>query len=106
MCKQARANSVDLDQILINTCIFPSKTVAFSKGDYLHDPVSILYKSIAGRYRPVRVADGPITAHYRFIKNASWGNAKACFRPEMLGLFKGKNKKMSSAEKFIRHSKR
>ena len=35
-------------------------------------PVSILYKAIAGRYRPVRVADGPITAHYRFIKNASW----------------------------------
>ena len=34
-------------------------------------PVSILYKSIAGRYRPVRVADGPITARYRFIKNAS-----------------------------------
>ena len=27
-------------------------------------PVSILYKSIAGRYRPVRVADGPITARY------------------------------------------
>ena len=35
-------------------------------------PVSILYKSIAGRYRPVRVAGGPITARYRFIKNASW----------------------------------
>ena len=35
-------------------------------------PVSILYKSIEGRYRPVRVADGPITARYRFIKNASW----------------------------------
>ena len=34
-------------------------------------PVSILYKSTAGRYRPVRVADGPITARYRFIKNAS-----------------------------------
>ena len=34
--------------------------------------VSILYKSIAGRYRPVRVADGPITARCRFIKNASW----------------------------------
>ena len=34
--------------------------------------VSILYKSIAGRYRPVRVADGPITARYRVIKNASW----------------------------------
>ena len=26
------------------------------------DPVSILHKSTAGRYRPVRVADGPITA--------------------------------------------
>ena len=35
-------------------------------------PVSILYKSTAGRYRPVRVADGPIAARYRFIKNASW----------------------------------
>ena len=35
-------------------------------------PVSILQKSIAGRYRPVRVADGPITARCRFIKNASW----------------------------------
>ena len=34
-------------------------------------PVSILYKSIAGRYWLVRVADGPITARYRFIKNAS-----------------------------------
>ena len=30
-------------------------------------PVSILYKSVAGRYRPVRVADGPITVRYRFI---------------------------------------
>ena len=36
-----------------------------------HYPVSILYKSIAGRYRPVRVADGPIMARYRFIMNAS-----------------------------------
>ena len=35
-------------------------------------PDSILYKSIADRYRPVRVADGPIMARYRFIKNASW----------------------------------
>ena len=38
-------------------------------------PVSSLHKSIAGRYRPVRVADGPITARHRFIKNASLGNA-------------------------------
>ena len=30
-------------------------------------PVSILHKSTAGRYRPVRVADGPITARCRFI---------------------------------------
>ena len=35
--------------------------------------VRILNKSIAGRFRPVRVADGPISARYRFIKNASWG---------------------------------
>ena len=41
--------------------------------EYLHlarpifrsDPVNILHKSIAGRYRPVRVADGPITARCR-----------------------------------------
>ena len=37
------------------------------------DPVSILYKSIAGRYRPVGYPDGPISARYRFIKNAGWG---------------------------------
>ena len=30
-------------------------------------PVSTLHKSTAGRYRPVRVADGPITAHCRFM---------------------------------------
>ena len=35
-------------------------------------PASILYKSIEGRYRPVRVTDGPIVARYRFIKNAYW----------------------------------
>ena len=29
-------------------------------------PVSILRKSISGRYRPVRVADGPMTARCRF----------------------------------------
>ena len=34
-------------------------------------PVSILYKSIAGRYWPIRVADRPITARYSNIKNAS-----------------------------------
>ena len=35
-------------------------------------PPSILYKSIAGRCRPVSCSDGPITAHYRFIKNPYW----------------------------------
>ena len=33
-------------------------------------PANILYKSIAGRYWPVSYPDGPITARYRFIKNA------------------------------------
>ena len=37
-------------------------------------PASILYKSTAGRYRPVSYPDGPITARYRFIKNAYWVN--------------------------------
>ena len=35
-------------------------------------PISILHKSITGRYRPVRVADGPIMVRCRFIKNARW----------------------------------
>ena len=40
---------------------------------YLYSyPANILYKSIAGRYRPVSYPDGPITARYRFIKNAYW----------------------------------
>ena len=37
-----------------------------------HNPASILYKSIAGRYRPVSYPDGPITARYRFMSNAYW----------------------------------
>ena len=36
------------------------------------NPASILYNSIAGRYRPVSYPDGPITTRYRFIKNACW----------------------------------
>ena len=35
-------------------------------------PASILHKSIAGLYWSVRVADGPITARYRFIKYVNW----------------------------------
>ena len=37
-----------------------------------HFPVSILYKSIAGCYRSVSIADGPITDRYRLIKKAYW----------------------------------
>ena len=40
-------------------------------------PANIIYKSIAGRYRPVSYPDGPITARYRFIKNAYW--EKICY---------------------------
>ena len=36
-----------------------------SDGSICH-PVSILRKSISGRHRPVRVADGPMTARCRF----------------------------------------
>ena len=32
----------------------------------LYCPVSILRKSTSGRHRPVRVADGPMTARCRF----------------------------------------
>ena len=36
------------------------------------NPVSILYKSIVGQCRSVSYPDRPITARYRFIKNAIW----------------------------------
>ena len=36
------------------------------------NPASILYKSTAGRYRPVSYPDGPMTARCRFIKIACW----------------------------------
>ena len=40
----------------------------------VRSPASILYKSIAGRYRPVSYPDGPITARYRFIKKRTEQN--------------------------------
>ena len=46
------------------------KVIFFFSEQYRVFPASILYKSIAGRYRPVSYPDGPITARYRFIKNA------------------------------------
>ena len=52
-------------------------------------PASILYKSIAGCYWPVRVADGPITARYRFIKNAYWVQSFTCsYKPRCNLCFK------------------
>ena len=51
-------------------------------GEETNNPVSILYKSTAGRYRSIRVADGPITARYRFIKNAYWEDSPG-FGPQL-----------------------
>ena len=51
-------------------------------------PASILYKSTAGRYRPVRAADGPITARCRFLKNAYW-IISSSFGPSWLWHFLG-----------------
>ena len=56
-----------LDQLFLVFFVYCSRAITFRIY-----PVSILYKSIAGRYRSVRVADGPITVRCRFIKNASW----------------------------------
>ena len=50
------------------TCLYMSKVMTEHSVERV--PSKHFYKSIAGRYRPVRVADGPITARYRFIKNA------------------------------------
>ena len=41
----------------------------------MYTPANILYKSTAGRYRPVSYPDGPITARCIFIKNAYWDAA-------------------------------
>ena len=46
----------------------------------LYGTVNILHKSIAGRYRPVRVADGPITARCRFMENASWDDSDLLYK--------------------------
>ena len=51
------------------------------RGSTANNPVSILCKSIAGRDRPVRVADGPIMAHYIFIKNVSWEKLSSATAP-------------------------
>ena len=54
---------------------------------YGDSPASILYKSIAGCYRPVRVTAGPITARYRFIKKMLNGSVPVT-HTAVLQLFK------------------
>ena len=61
-------------------------------------PVNILYKSIAGRYRPVSYPDGPITARYRFMKNASW----VCGMLQLKG--NGHTSKENNCDKEINYS--
>ena len=58
-------------------------------------PVSILYKAIAGRYRHVRVADGPISTRNIFTKNASWDSFKGYLKIYFL----------ERSEEFLRDSK-
>ena len=58
---------------------------------------SILYKSIAGRYRPVSYPDGSVKARYRFIKNATWDISKYNpFTPEFLMQTSSLNLEMSN----------
>ena len=56
----------------INTLWLKKSALSEAMFCCLHILVSILHKSITGCYRPVRVANGPIMSHYRFIKNANW----------------------------------
>ena len=59
--------------------LFSGKTktnfVNLSSAELAH-PASILYKSTAGRYRPVSYPDGPITARYRFMYSACWAEIR------------------------------
>ena len=61
--------------LVYGACIIlavPCENVSYMDSKGTNIPASIFYKSIAGRYRPVSYPDGPITARYRFIKNAYW----------------------------------
>ena len=62
---------IRLREWMIRIFVAIIKSKGFFSRSGLHTyPASTLDNSIAGRYRPVRVADGPITPRYRFIKNA------------------------------------
>ena len=63
---------VRLYSVIVNTPVlllyyfFLCSSVRLTFSPLLYFPVSILRKSISGRHRPVRVADGPMTARCRF----------------------------------------
>ena len=80
-------------------------------------PAGILYNSTTGRYRPVSYSDGPITARYRFMKNAYWVvlhailsrnkrvcGAKGCVRRDssMIAVFLQPNSTSHTTESEIR----
>ena len=47
--------------------LFQSELANYYATEDVSSQASILYKSIAGRYRPISYSDGPITTRYRYI---------------------------------------
>ena len=78
-------------RVIIGLCFVTVGLVDYFHGKSTRNPVSILHKSIAGRYRPVRVADGSITSRCRFMQSASWEDYS--LRSFILNIRKKKNKK-------------
>ena len=72
MMKKENFSNTSLNICFLKNFLGTQKQVRISLGK--RSLAGILYKSIAGRYRPVKVTDGPIKARYRFIKNAYWGS--------------------------------
>ena len=70
------------------------------------NPASILYKSIAGRYRSVSYPDGPITARYRFIKNAYWEATPTPWKPIFWMIHTKANRKSEKAATIVKQEGR
>ena len=62
-----KAHIIEIDGGIISKFIFSIPLI--QEGQF---PESVQHKSIAGRYQPVRVADGPLKVRCRVIKNARW----------------------------------
>ena len=62
-----KLNGSRLFFLKLNGCYTPGNNIYTHAHNMFFSLSMILHKSIAGRYRPVRVADGPITARYRFM---------------------------------------